>query len=290
MALWKSVVCLICLSLGIASELLARPGRGEEEIPNWTIPGFAALAAAQAMDESDVPEVESLRSAQEKATLTAPSSFVGITPCRIVDTRGNGFGGSYGPPSLAAGLPRDFILPGRCDIPANALAVSLNLTVVLPTGSGYLATFPKGGVVPLVSSVNFGAGQVIANAAIVPLGTGGAITAFTAGAGADLLIDTNGYFVGPPSSGAASFKVFGVSNIQCAQVAARLDALTGNASSFTVIGSAEVMIANDGSWFYSAVNGDCSPLTNAPARAHAMVPIDRQGAIVRGYWTLETLP
>src|SRR5829696_6926984 len=107
---WKAVVCLICLPLGIASELLARPGRGEEEIQNWTIPGFAALATAQAMDESDVLEVENRQSGQEKAILTVPSSFVGITPCRIADTRGNGFGGAFGPPSLTAGVPRDFIL------------------------------------------------------------------------------------------------------------------------------------------------------------------------------------
>lgn len=199
MAHWKSVVCLIGLSLGIASELLARPGRGEEEIPDWPVPGFETLAAAYAVEESDVLEVEVLRSAQEKAILTAPSSFVGITPCRIADTRGNGFGGAYGPPSLTEGLPRDFTLPGRCDIPANALAVSLNFTIVLPSGSGYLAAFPKGGVVPLVSTINFVAGQVIANAAIVPLGTGGAVTTFTGGGGADLLIDTNGYFVGPPT-------------------------------------------------------------------------------------------
>jgi len=179
---WKPVVCLIGLSLGVASELLARPGQEEEEIPNWTVPGLTAVSAAQ-----------------EKAVLTAPSSFVGVTPCRIADTRGNGFGGAYGPPSLTAGVPRDFVLSGRCDIPADAQAVSLNVAVVLPAGSGYLAMFPKGGVVPLVSTINFSAGQVIANAAIVPLGAGGAITTFTAGGGADLLIDTNGYFLGPPA-------------------------------------------------------------------------------------------
>lgn len=269
MALWKAVVCLVLLSLGIA-----QPGRGEEEIANWTIPGFE--------------EADGLRSIHEQATLTVPSSFVGVTPCRVADTRGNGFGGAYGPPSLTAGVPRDFVLPGRCDIPANAVAVSLNFTVILPGGSGYLATFPKGGVVPLVSTVNFSPGQVIANAAIVPLGTGGAITVFTGGAGADLVIDANGYFVGPSS--AASFKVFGTSNIQCTEAAARLDAFTGNTSGFSLVSTGETMIANDGSWFYSAVNGDCSPMTNAPARAYAKVPVNAQGAVVRGYWMLETLP
>ena len=281
MTLWKSAVCLIGLSLGFAGELLAQTG--DEEIPNWTIPGFE-------MDGSALPDADGLRSVHEQATLTEPSSFVGVTPCRVADTRGNGFGGAYGPPALTVGSPRDFVLPGRCDIPADAVAVSLNLTVIMPGGSGYLAVFPKGGSVPLVSSVNFSAGQVIANAAIVPLGTGGAITIFTGGAGAHLVIDANGYFTGPPSTGAASFKVFGTSNIQCAEAVTRLDAFTGNTSGYTLIGSSETIIANDGSWFYSAVNGDCSPITNVPARAYAMVPVDSQGAIVRGYWTVETLP
>lgn len=192
---------------------------------------------------------------------------------------------------MTAGVPRDFILAGRCDIPADAQAVSLNIAVVLPTGSGYLATFPKGGVVPLVSTINFSAGQVIANAAIVPLGTNGAITAFTAGGGADLLIDTNGYFVGPPAGppSVASFKVFETSNIQCAQALSRLDALTGNNSGFSEAGLSQVYFARDGSWFYQVVSGDCSPMTSAP-RAYALVPVDSQGSIVRGYWTLEALP
>ena len=32
---------------------------------------------------------------------TPPIAFVAITPCRLADTRGNGFSGAFGPPSMA---------------------------------------------------------------------------------------------------------------------------------------------------------------------------------------------
>jgi len=127
---------------------------------------------------------------------TGTSYFIGAAPCRIADTRGNGFGGAYGPPALASGVPRDFILTGRCGIPDTAKAVSLNLTVTQPGGAGYLSLFPLGGTTPVVSTLNFAEGQIVANAALVALGEGGGITVFTGGAGAQLVIDVNGYFVG----------------------------------------------------------------------------------------------
>ncbi len=50
-----------------------------------------------------------------------------------------------------------------------------------------------GRVQALCANLNALVGQVTANAAIVPAGTGGAITLFAAQA-ADLVIDLNGYF------------------------------------------------------------------------------------------------
>ncbi|HTO86405.1 MAG TPA: tail fiber domain-containing protein, partial [Thermoanaerobaculia bacterium] len=54
--------------------------------------------------------------------------------------------------------------------------------------------FPAGGSTPTVSTLNYVAGQVIANAAVVPLGTGGAITVTAGVSGTDLILDTNGYY------------------------------------------------------------------------------------------------
>ena len=51
---------------------------------------------------------------------------------------------------------------------------------------------------PLVSTLNAPTGTVVANAAIVPAGTSGAISVYASDA-TDLVIDINGYFA-PPSN------------------------------------------------------------------------------------------
>ena len=62
------------------------------------------------------------------------------------------------------------------------------------SGPGYLSVWPKGISQPLVSTLNFFAGQTTANAAVVPLGTGGAISVAVGGAALDLVFDVNGYY------------------------------------------------------------------------------------------------
>ena len=59
---------------------------------------------------------------------------------------------------------------------AKHLPVSVNLSVTQPTGAGNLRLYPAGSSLPLVSSINYAAGQTRANSAIVPLSALGAIT------------------------------------------------------------------------------------------------------------------
>jgi hypothetical protein len=62
---------------------------------------------------------------------SSPLPFFGATPCRLVDTRQAGFPAGFGPPALAAGVPRNFDLnsdPLCPEIPAGAQAYSLNIT------------------------------------------------------------------------------------------------------------------------------------------------------------------
>jgi hypothetical protein len=122
-------------------------------------------------------------------------AFVAVTPCRVADTRGPA--GTFGGPSLAAGVPRNFSIPaGPCaGIPNQADAYSLNLTVTNTEGPGFIKAHPQGSAAPVVSSVNYtGAGQTVANAAIVPSGTSGGITVVAGVSGTDLIIDINGYY------------------------------------------------------------------------------------------------
>ncbi len=135
------------------------------------------------------------------ADLSPGIGFVAVTPCRIVDTRGGGvFTGTYGPPALvgnAVARPFDINSAPHCaGIPAGAEAYSLNFTVIAAAGAfqnAFLTAWPTGGAQPVVSTLNFNAGQLVANAAIVPAGTNGSINVFVNAPG-HLLIDINGYF------------------------------------------------------------------------------------------------
>ena len=129
-----------------------------------------------------------------EADKTPPRLFIGVDPCRIVDTRGAA--GPYGAPALTGGVPRNFALrAGPCaGLPTTIDAYSLNITVVNAVGPGFILIYPQGGAQPTVSTLNYVAGQVVANAAIVPAGTGAGVTVIAGVSGTDLIIDINGYF------------------------------------------------------------------------------------------------
>lgn len=162
-------------------------------ISTWPAPLYwrSARAGKVRAEDRDAP---GLRTESVQAVPTAPLPLIGITPCRVADTRGNGFTGDYGPPALSAGVPRDFTLIGKCGIAATASAVSLNITVTATQGAGFIKIYPSGASAPVVSTLNYLAGQTVANAAVVPLGTDGAITVVAGVSGTQLIIDTNGYY------------------------------------------------------------------------------------------------
>jgi len=138
------------------------------------------------------------------ASAAGPYQFFSVTPCRIADTRGNGFTGASGPPSLAGGAPRNFPVAGLCGLPGGAnapAAVALNVTAVGPTLEGFLKIWPFNTTVPAVSTINFAAGEpAIANGAIVPLSSDATFQiSIVYGTGApggnvNVILDVTGYF------------------------------------------------------------------------------------------------
>ncbi len=129
--------------------------------------------------------------------------FVPVTPCRVADTRGPA--GPFGSPSLVADSSRSFAIPqSGCGIPATAQAYSLNVTVVPQGPLYYLTLWPDGQTQPVVSTLNSWDGSVVANAAIVPAGTGGGVSVYVPNA-TDLILDVNGYFDSAAGAGAYSF-------------------------------------------------------------------------------------
>jgi VCBS repeat protein len=132
--------------------------------------------------------------ATTSVTVANPVAFYTVTPCRVVDTRAPT--GPTGGPPLAAGAARTFVLAGSCGVPPTATAVSVNVTVTQSTAIGDLRLFPGGNPPPLVSTINYKAGQTRANNAVASLGPSGDITlrCDQPGGTVDLILDVNGYF------------------------------------------------------------------------------------------------
>src|SRR6202142_4072942 len=136
-------------------------------------------------------------------TAAAALRFVPVTPCRVVDTRRAG--GTFGGPTLAARSNRSFPIPSSgCGIPGTAEAYSLNVTVVPAGLLSYLTLWPAGQPQPNVSTLNSFAGTVVANAAIVPAGTNGAVSVYVSDE-SDVILDIDGYFDASGVANSSSF-------------------------------------------------------------------------------------
>jgi hypothetical protein len=148
---------------------------------------------------------------------TSALTFVAISPCRLVDTRGTGanFNGMtpFSGPSLGPSTTTTFPVqstaeatadttPTPCGtIPSIAQAYSFNITAIPKTAGGiaFVTVWPAGAPQPGVSTINDGEGAILANAAIVPAGTpSGGVNVLNSGpATMDLTIDMNGYYAAP---------------------------------------------------------------------------------------------
>lgn len=118
-----------------------------------------------------------------------------LAPCRVIDTRGAG--SSLAGPALQSGAQRLFALAGTCGIPSTALAISGNVTVAGASSAGYLTLGASDRSLPATSTINFRAGIVRANNAVIQLSTDGAggMVVFNGSAGpVPFILDVNGYF------------------------------------------------------------------------------------------------
>lgn len=108
--------------------------------------------------------------------------FTPVTPCRIFDTR-PAFGGSG---AIAAAGTKNFLVwvgssfafqggaATNCggNAGSNTTGVAVNLTVVTPATGGYITAFPYNTTKPTAATVNFNAGDVRGNFAIVQIPAG----------------------------------------------------------------------------------------------------------------------
>jgi hypothetical protein len=125
------------------------------------------------------------------------ASFSGLQPARLLDTRiGPEFttvdGQQLGIGRRPGGTITEVKVLGRGNVPLDAAAVAVNVTAINPTIVGFVTVYPCGEQIPLASTLNFAAGAIVPNSAIVKVGAGGTVCVFS-NAETDMVVDVNGY-------------------------------------------------------------------------------------------------
>ncbi len=127
------------------------------------------------------------------------------SPVRLLDTRFGTSPNACSQPNLpiAAGTSRNQPARNFCGLPANAAAITGNVTTV-QSGGGYLTLYPSDAVQPTVASTNYGVNEIINNVFTVGLGNAdGAFNIFALSA-TDVVVDVTGYYA-PPGIGGLYF-------------------------------------------------------------------------------------
>jgi carboxypeptidase T len=196
-----------------------------------------------------------------------------LAPKRVLDSR-SGLGAG----TFTSGVKRTFSVSGASAVPADAVAVTGNVTVAASTGKGYVTIAPtlSDGVVPPTSTVNFPLGDIRANGITVPLATGGTLDAvYRGGAGttADILFDVTGYFGN--DSGGALFHALAPTRVLDSRTGLGAGVFaSGVKQTFSVIGASDVpadAVAVTGNVTVAASTGS-GYVTIAPALADGEIP------------------
>jgi N-acetylneuraminic acid mutarotase len=120
------------------------------------------------------------------------STFTGTTPTRILDTRfgTGGYSTSFGPNTT-----RLLTIGGVPPVPTNATAVVLNVTVTDTSAASYLTVWPGDiGSPPVVSDLNWVAGDTVPNLVVVKLGSNQAINIYNLAGTTDVIVDVVGWY------------------------------------------------------------------------------------------------
>jgi len=131
-------------------------------------------------------------------------SIVGtVVPARLHDTRpaATTDAKESNTGRRAAGSTTTIQVAGRSNIPADASAATVNVVAINPGAAGFFTIYPCGSDRPEASTLNFAAGQTVANSATIKLGAGGTICIYTDQA-TDLLLDVTGFL--PVGAGAGT--------------------------------------------------------------------------------------
>ena len=108
-----------------------------------------------------------------------------MTPARFADTRNR-----FWLHRMVPGEVQPLTIAGRNGVPADATMAAVNVTVTRASASGHITAWPCGLPKPETSTLNFTAGETVANAAMIGLGKGK--LCLSSKVATDLVVDVTG--------------------------------------------------------------------------------------------------
>ncbi len=208
------------------------------------------------------------------------------TPVRLVDTRTPGGGGQR-----PAGSTLAVTVTEWPDAPLGPVAVLVNVTATDADAPGYVTVSSCDGTTPLVSTLNLGPGEVVANTGAALVSGQGTICVYTS-APMDVIVDLQGWFgaVGSPVVPQTPERIV---DTRSGQGGTRLAA---GATAVIPAGSGAAAIVNvtvagaDGPGFVTVHPcGAVPPVSNANYRAGEVVPALAAVAVSGGSFCVTSL-
>jgi hypothetical protein len=127
----------------------------------------------------------------------AGASVVAVPPARVLETRSTATSVTVDGESSAIGrrsadTVTELRIGGRAGVPVGAGSVVLNVTITEPVRAGFVSVYACGSARPNAASVNFVAGQTVANLVVADLDAGGKVCVYTMSA-TQLVVDVMAY-------------------------------------------------------------------------------------------------
>jgi hypothetical protein len=161
----------------------------------WLRARVAAVAAATCCLAAGVvvaaPGLPVMPAAAQTGS-SAGAVYVPLSPVRVLDTR-DGTGAPQAP--VGPGGTISLQVAGAAGVPSSGVTeVMLNVTATDTTAASYVTVYPDGETRPTASSLNFTAGETIANLVAVPVGADGEVDFYNHVGSTDLVADLEGYY------------------------------------------------------------------------------------------------
>ncbi len=126
-------------------------------------------------------------------------TYTPLVPARILDSRQSNDNDGIST-AVGGNTTVEVQATGRGGVPVDGVAaVVVNVTAVQPSNSGFLALYPAGSVRPNTSTINFRPGQVVANLAVVKVGTGGRLAIYNLAGATHVVLDVVGWYSTTPA-------------------------------------------------------------------------------------------